>query len=331
MKKEFDEDFNYMPETYYYPKDKKIIERKFDNYILNSDNLWLIKPTNKDGGKGISIFHSLKDIQMDEFIITKYIMNIDLIKNKKYDLRLYVFISGVKPLRIYFNKQGLVRIASQEYSLNINKIGNKYIHLTNTDINKKNKNYAYPKDFNDENANIWNLNTYKNYLNKKNKDWNYLYNKIIDIIIKSIISVQQKIIDKINQFNLRDNNFYNLLGFDILITNKFEPILLEINYSPCMNIYDNVDKSIKTNLFVDILNIVGIYPFSKKTFKRFDKEYKFKNNIDESINNALCELTRPRGDLELIFPLKENILKYKKYFNEISEENTIFWKKLYNI
>ena len=331
MKKEFNEDFNYMPETYYYPKDKKIINKKFNNYILNLDNLWLVKPTNKYGGKGISILHSLKDIEIKEYVITKYIMNLDLIKNKKYDLRLYVLISGLKPLRIYLNKQGLVRIASEEYSLDINSIGNKYIHLTNTDINRKNKNYVYPNNFNDEKANIWNLNTYKKYLKQKNKDWNLIYIKIKDIIIKTIISVQQKLVNKITQFNLKDNNFYNLLGFDILITKKFYPKLLEINYSPCMNIYNKVDKSIKTNLFVDVLNIVGIYPFSKKTFKKYGKEYKFKNNIDESINNALCELTRPRGDLELIFPLKENVNKYKKYFNEISEENAIFWNKLYNI
>ena len=256
-------------------------------------------------------------------------MNLDLIKNKKYDLRLYVLISGLKPLRIYLNKQGLIRIASEKFSLNINTIGNKFIHLTNTDINKKNKNYIYPKSFNDSNANVWNLNTYKKYLNQNNKDWNYIYENIKDIIIKTIISVQQKLINKNDNLNLRDNNFYNLLGFDILINDKFEPILLEVNYSPCMNIYNKVDISIKTNLFVDILNIVGIIPFSKKNFKTFDKEYKFKNKINESINNAFCELNRPRGDLELIFPLKDNINKYKKYFNNISDENEIFWKILY--
>lgn len=329
MKKNFDEDFNYMPETFYYPEDKKIIETKFNNYSLDIDNLWLVKPTNKYGGKGIFIFNSLKEIKIKEFIITKYIMNLDLIKNKKYDLRLYVLISGLKPLRIYLNKQGLIRIASEKFSLNINTIGNKFIHLTNTDINKKNKNYIYPKSFNDSNANVWNLNTYKKYLNQNNKDWNYIYENIKDIIIKTIISVQQKLINKNDNLNLRDNNFYNLLGFDILINDKFEPILLEVNYSPCMNIYNKVDIFIKTNLFVDILNIVGIIPFSKKNFKTFDKEYKFKNKINESINNAFCELNRPRGDLELIFPLKDNINKYKKYFNNISDENEIFWKILY--
>ena len=33
-----------------------------------------------------------------------------------------------------------------------------------------------------------------------------------------------------------------------------------------------------------------------------------------SINNAFWELTRPRGDYELMFTIKNNINKYKKYF-----------------
>lgn len=331
LKKNNDGDFNYMPETFYFPQEKNVIENKFKNYSLDLKNLWLVKPTNKYGGEGIFILNSLKEIKNKEFIITKYIMNLDLIKKKKYDLRLYVLVSGLKPLRIYFNKEGLVRRATENFSLNLSTIKNKFIHLTNTDINKNSKNYIYPNSSHDENAYIWNLDTYKKYLNRKKIDWNIIYEKIKDIIIKTIISVQQIIIDKNDELNLKDYNFYNLLGFDILITNKFEPILLEVNYSPCMDIYDKVDISIKTNLLTDILNIVGVIPFSKKSNKNLDKDYIFKNDIDELINNALCELTRPRGDLELIFPLKDNIKKYKKYFSKITDVNERFWKILLNL
>ena len=50
--------------------------------------------------------------------------------------------------------------------------------------------------------------------------------------------------------------------------------------------------------------------------------------VKESVENALCELTRPRGDYELIFPLSSNIEIYKKYFKNKIEENEIFWKKI---
>ena len=113
MKIYFNKDFNYMPETYYYPEHKKLIKAKFKKYRKNISNLWLIKPKNKFGGIGIFIFKSLKKIKTNEYIITKYITNINLIHNKKYDLRLYVLVTGLRPLRIYFYKEGLVRIASE--------------------------------------------------------------------------------------------------------------------------------------------------------------------------------------------------------------------------
>ena len=86
-------------------------------------------------------------------------LNYSKYKNKKYDLRLYILITSLKPLRIYLYKDGLVRIASEKYSLDINSMGDKYIHLINTDVNKYNKYYIYPKNYSDENANIWNLKT----------------------------------------------------------------------------------------------------------------------------------------------------------------------------
>ena len=77
-----------------------------------------------------------------------------MIKNKKYDLRLYVLVTGLRPLRIYFNKEGLVRIATKNYTLNKHSFKDTYIHLTDTGINEKNKNYIEPNDSESENSNI---------------------------------------------------------------------------------------------------------------------------------------------------------------------------------
>lgn len=80
-----------------------------------------------------------------------------------------------------------------------------------------------------------------------------------------------------------------------------------------MIIYSIVENDIKMNIFKDTLNIIGIAPFSHSNNSN-DVESKFKNNFEETINLALCELTRPKGGYELIFPLKENIKKYQKLF-----------------
>lgn len=325
MKNQYNNDFNYMPDSYYYPKDKIAIENKFRNYKFNKSNLWLIKPVNKSSGKGIFILQSFKDIFLKEYIITQYISNLNLINNKKFDLRLYILISGIQPLRIYFHKEGYARIATKNFTLDSN---NKYIHLTNTAVNKYSKDYIFPKNSSDVNANIWHIKTYSNYIKEKyNIEWVSIRQKIKDIIIKSIISVYRDLKNEKQKFKSNDMSYYCLLGFDILISDEFEPILLEINNGPDMVIGDKVDKGIKINLFLDIMNLIGISPFNKRLFnKTLNKKKYF--DMDEIINNAICELTRPRGDFELIFPLKDNIEKYKKYFDDDSHNDFIFWERL---
>ena len=248
----------------------------------------------------------------------------DLIHNKKYDLRLYILVTGLKPLRIYFNQEGLIRIAARKFTLNEEFIKNKYVHLTNTGVNSINEDFIVPDNTSNEKANIWNLHMYANRLKKMNVDYNELKHKIHDIIIKSIISVYKNLTLEQKLNNLNDINFYDLLGYDIIITKDFEPILLEINSGPSITYHNQLDKPIKTNLLVDTLNIVGISMFNKNILLYRNK--KIKNSVEYNVQNAICELNRPRGDYELIFPLKENINKYRKYFKrKNNKENKMFW------
>ena len=178
------------------------------------------------------------------------------------------------------------------------------------------------------NANAWNIFMFKNFLKGYNIEWDDIREKIKDIIIKSIISVYKNMTDEIEVNNLSDQNFFEILGYDILITDKFIPKLLEINKNPDMKIYADLDKPIKTDLFLDTLNLIGIIPYSRKTKKILNNQIKFRKKVDDNIHNALCELERPRGDYELIFPTTKTIYKYKKYFLNNSRENEIFWNKI---
>jgi hypothetical protein len=284
----------------------------------------MVKPVDKAIGAGIHILFSLKNEIKDsnKFLITKFISKLDLIGNKKYDLRLYVLITGLKPLRIYFYKKGLVRRAASVFNISMVGIHNRYMYLTNTGVNENSKEYIFPKKSDDANANIWNLDTYKHYLKSKNVDFDAIFEKIKDLTIKSIISFQNKLL--IRNKSINERNIYTILGIDILITDKYEPILLEINNRPSLGIFNLVDAHIKTNLFADSLNIVGISLFSRE--KHYNKLKR--NYIEDSVNNALCELNRPRGDYELIFPLNKNIEKYKKFFIKNNQENVLFWEKI---
>lgn len=58
----------------------------------------------------------------------------------KFDLRVYVAVTSVNPLKIFIYEEGLARFATEPYQLDKTQF-NAFTHLTNFSINKKNKNF----------------------------------------------------------------------------------------------------------------------------------------------------------------------------------------------
>jgi hypothetical protein len=63
-----------------------------------------------------------------------------LIEGYKFDLRIYVLVTNVQPLRVFIHKDGLGRFATEKYKLKA--FNNPFIHLTNYAINKDNSNFT---------------------------------------------------------------------------------------------------------------------------------------------------------------------------------------------
>jgi len=79
----------------------------------------------------------------EHMVVQKYIKNPLLVDEYKFDLRLYVLVTNVYPLRIFLYQEGLARLASEKYKLKA--FSNPFIHLTNYAINKDNENYEADK------------------------------------------------------------------------------------------------------------------------------------------------------------------------------------------
>ena len=66
-----------------------------------------------------------------------------MIDSLKFDLRIYVLITGLNPLRIFIHEEGLARFATECYEPPDRfNVGDKYIHLTNYAINKNSENWV---------------------------------------------------------------------------------------------------------------------------------------------------------------------------------------------
>lgn len=148
---------NKFPSDYNYTEEKNLIEKKFSNYtIKNNKEIWMIKPKLKNQGLNISLLTNFSDIILDNYILTKSLYKPHLIKGYKYDMRFHGLVSSVQPLILYLYNEGMVRFSSEKYNFSESNLKNKFMFLTNININNQNSDkYKNPTNAaNIENSNL---------------------------------------------------------------------------------------------------------------------------------------------------------------------------------
>jgi hypothetical protein len=128
-------------------------------------------------------------------VVSHYIANPLTIDGLKFDLRVYVAVTSIHPLRIYYYKEGLVRFATELYKPpNDDTLlqQNPFVHLTNYSINKQNKNglIADHEDSEEVDGSKWSFKAFRAVLRQHKVNDDKIFAKIKDIIIKTIISCE---------------------------------------------------------------------------------------------------------------------------------------------
>ena len=110
---------------------------------------------------------------------------------------------------------------------------------------------SYRKPF----INCRSLETLKSYFNEKGIDFNIVQNQIDSIVVKTLMSALSQ---NVSGSRIYKPKCYELFGFDILIDSKLKAWLMECNISPALKGSCDMDYQLKSNLVVDIFNLVGI-------------------------------------------------------------------------
>ncbi|XP_071870312.1 tubulin monoglutamylase TTLL4 [Bombus fervidus] len=258
MRKKFGaNNFYYMPMTFVLPSERANLKKLMEK----NGGFWIVKPPDSCAGSGIKIVSNFYEIPTyRSYVVQRYISSPRLIDGIKFDMRLYVLLTSIDPLRIYVYNEGLVRLATIKYINHVDTLSDRFMHLTNTSVNKVNPNFKPNDDPNKCKGNMWSLNCLWKYLAAMDDvDILQIWTKIKDIAIKTVISAEPSLHRAWKRTSMTTYNFYQLFGFDVLLDRQYRPWLLEVNDFPSMEPDTPLCKLVKGQLAEDYLNLVGFH------------------------------------------------------------------------
>jgi tubulin polyglutamylase TTLL5 len=260
-------------------------------------NIWIMKPVGLSRGRGISLINDISSLTYSQnSVIQKYLENPMCLNDYKFDLRLYVLVTSFHPLEAFVYKEGFARVSTEKYSINAANLKNKFIHLTNSSIQKHNTQqhsqhthhlsqtqqtpsssgtqHTHPShhqhsphssdnpihhgDMNESNGSkIPLLGPYG--LWKKLEERGYDITSLWTSISSLIVKSLLAVDDKIEYQPCS----FELFGYDILIDSNGRPWLIEVNSSPSLDRGTQLDVRIKNELISDIIRLVDPIPFNR--------------------------------------------------------------------
>ena len=222
-------------------------------YVLEgSKNVWIVKPGGLSRGRGVHCIDQLNDIlsnvkPCNQTIIQKYIENPLVINGRKFDIRQWVLVTDLNPLTVWLFETPYVRFGAENY--HIDDFKNVFSQLTGNSIAKHSEKFNTGEIEGD----MWENEQFKEYLKKNygGDPWTEIQKKIEKIVILSLESAKHKL------FN-RKNNF-EVFGFDIMLDDKLNVYLIEINASPDWTYSTKVTEKLIKIASEDIMKVVIDY------------------------------------------------------------------------
>ncbi|XP_075153550.1 tubulin tyrosine ligase-like 4B isoform X2 [Haematobia irritans] len=254
VKKYGRKEFGFMQKSYIMPEELEDLRKAWPRNVIRRTK-WIVKPPASARGTGISIVNKWSQFPKDRpLVVQKYIERPLLINDNKFDMRIYVILTSINPLRLYMYKDGLARFASVKYSSELNSLDERCMHLTNYSINKFSESYDKNEDVNACQGHKWTLQSLWSCLEERGVNTKRLWATLRNLVIKALVSGESGLNRMYRQnVNFRYNCF-ELFGFDVLLDENLTPWLLEINISPSLHSDLPLDLHVKGPLIQAVLN-----------------------------------------------------------------------------
>jgi len=314
--------------------------KKWRESNKNRKEAFIIKPNAGSLGRGIIL---TMDPEMEiqrhagEAVVQRYIDNPYLIENHKFDLRVYVLITCIDPLRIYMYQEGIVRMCTEPYEMPTTaNVRTPFQHLTNYTLNKKNPNFKRAqksqKQFNEKNPQVQDEFTtgfkrsfrfLNDHFRQHGIDSKKVWHDISDMLVKSVMSIQPSVKRMYERCTMGSkkgslSTCFEVLGFDVLLDENLKPWLLEVNHSPSLNLETPLDRVVKLGLIKECFQLLNIDPNDRVNYMRrqsMEARARIKGEqMDEEQLSSIPDLSFRRKTVEE--QLEDTRERERKYMNK---------------
>lgn len=340
--KYFPEVFNIFPKTYLLPEDFEQLE----NLTKKKKSYFIVKPTSGSQGEGIFIINSSRDLESSiirnwsDLVVQEYLHPPLLLRNKKFDLRIYALITNLDPLCVFINEEGLARFCTEDYQApNNSNISNAFMHLTNYSLNKRSAKFVHTDEISEINdGSKQTLRSFYRELEINGCPVDVIKNNINDLVLKTMIAIQPALMlqlkSKMKLAKLDKLKYFHIIGIDVMLTDDFKAWLLEINANPSLridfeqevspgvsqNLPSDLDKYVKMMVVEDAIKIARLKKSDQLVLPQYESYSRLlpgNHNCGEcsdillGIFNSFCTLTDIKDPS--IIPLG----KFRKIFSKV--------------
>jgi hypothetical protein len=192
-----------------------------------------------------------KKASREGWIVQEYMTRPLLVSGRKFDIRCYVLITCSSPrgIRGYFFKDAYVRTSCKKYSLDA--LSDREIHLTNDAVQKYSKSYGKFENGNKLSFPEWQAVIDKDY---PHAPADIVASKIMPEIKRITgLSLAGAVASNIGESDITKS--FELLGYDYMIDDEFQPKLIEINSNPCLEFASPLLEDIITSLIENVVRV----------------------------------------------------------------------------
>lgn len=276
MQKNCPGEFSFIPQTWVLPGEYAMFQfQARELKRKKKTKTYIRKPVNGAMGHGIWLTRGPEKLNpSDTCIVQEYLDKPLLMDGFKFDLRIYALVTSCDPLKIFLYKDGLVRMGTEKYvSPSEANISNSFMHLTNYSINKHSENFIETSESNIGSKRS--LTYFWDWLRENNHDPDLVWNKISDVVIKTIFVCTPHLFHTYHMCRGTDlpntSCCFEILGFDIFMDKKLTPWVLEVNRAPSFSADQELDYEIKYGVLSSSLKLLNLRSSERKRCLKAEK------------------------------------------------------------